>query len=375
MEKIKKVVLREDLLAITGDFRKAIILKQFIYWSERVSDADKFIEKENEIAKNNGEEERELFYGWIYKTADELAEEIMLGLSASQVRRYIKDLVDMGFIYKRNNPKYKWDRTLQYRVNLVNIAKALKEKGYPLSEYKIELPDDFSNARGCAINEPHMENQSVSDAYAIPETTTRNYNSDITDTENQDFILPNKEKKTLSIDKGVNTSSPSVNITTIPPRTREQKEERRKQIQNSCSLNYKDEHLPVILSNEFESLYGDKEDIFKDHDICLTMALICNFFKKFKQFRGERHPIVFEKDVDQFLHMVQNTDLDIAKDEMIEEDEELDYYLDMMDEFFGTDIGQNNKLECDYHIWLFFTEKTQNILYNRVKQKREEQEE
>jgi hypothetical protein len=46
MEKIKKVVLREDLLAITGDFRKAIILNQFIYWSERVSDADKFIENE-----------------------------------------------------------------------------------------------------------------------------------------------------------------------------------------------------------------------------------------------------------------------------------------------------------------------------------------
>lgn len=59
MEKIKKVVLREDLLAITGDFRKAIILKQFIYWSERVSDADKFIEKENEIARKNGEEEKE----------------------------------------------------------------------------------------------------------------------------------------------------------------------------------------------------------------------------------------------------------------------------------------------------------------------------
>lgn len=97
VNKIKKAVLREDLLAITGDFRKAIILNQFIYWSERVSDADKFIEKENEIAKNNGEEERELFYGWIYKTADELAEEIMLGLSASQVRRYVRDLVDMSF--------------------------------------------------------------------------------------------------------------------------------------------------------------------------------------------------------------------------------------------------------------------------------------
>ena len=54
VNKIKKAVLREDLLAITGDFRKAIILKQFIYWSERVSDADKFIEKENEIGSKSG---------------------------------------------------------------------------------------------------------------------------------------------------------------------------------------------------------------------------------------------------------------------------------------------------------------------------------
>lgn len=134
--KIKKVVLREDLLAITGDYRKAIILNQFIYWSERVSDADKFIEQENEIAKKNNETERDLFYGWIYKTSTELADEIMLGISSSQVGRYVKELCDCGFLSKRNNPKYKWDRTLQYRVNLVNIAIALREKGYPLSDYK-----------------------------------------------------------------------------------------------------------------------------------------------------------------------------------------------------------------------------------------------
>ena len=59
--RIKKAVIREDLLSITNDYRKAIILNQFIYWSERVSDADKFIQKENEIAKGNGEEERQRF--------------------------------------------------------------------------------------------------------------------------------------------------------------------------------------------------------------------------------------------------------------------------------------------------------------------------
>lgn len=179
IEKIKKAVIREDLLSITNDFRKAIILNQFIYWSERVSDADKFIEKENEIARSNGENEKELFYGWIYKTAEELAEEVMLGLSASQIRRYINDLVKMGYISKRNNPKYKWDRTLQYRVNLVNIAKALKKNGYPLSEYKINIPDEESAITHlCTINNAHEKNQSIANERAIPEITNRDYNTE-----------------------------------------------------------------------------------------------------------------------------------------------------------------------------------------------------
>ena len=184
--KIKKAVIREDLLSITNDYRKAIILNQFIYWSERVSDADKFIKKENEIAKSNGEEEREFFYGWIYKTAEELADEVMLGLSASQIRRYISDLVNMGYISKRNNPKYKWDRTLQYRVNLVNIAKDLKKNGYPLSDYKIEIPENEKTiTHECVINNEPMKNQTQASGEAIPDNTNidylnRDYNSEIT---------------------------------------------------------------------------------------------------------------------------------------------------------------------------------------------------
>jgi hypothetical protein len=378
VNKIKKAVLREDLLAITGDFRKAIILKQFIYWSERVSDADKFIEKENEIAKNNGEEERELFYGWIYKTADELAEEIMLGLSASQVRRYVRDLVDMGFISKRNNPKYKWDRTLQYRVNLVNIAKALKEKGYPLSEYKIELPDDLSNVHGCAINEPHMENQSVPDAYAIPETTTREYNSDITNTENKDFILSNKEKKTLPKNgKGSKTSAPNniniLNINNIPSRTTEQKEVYRKQKQKNRSEKYRDEDVPQILYNEFDSLYGEQENILEDHDICLTMAVITYYFEQYREHMGEQHIMISAEYANRFMGIIIGDDSPLLKAD-VEEKDELRFYQDMIDEFFKSDLGQRNGKSFDRHIWLFFSEENQRILCERVKQKWDGQE-
>lgn len=377
VNKIKKVVLREDLLAITGDFRKAIILNQFIYWSERVSDADKFIEKENEIARKNGEEEKELFYGWIYKTAEELSGEIMLGLSVSQVRRYINDLVSMGFISKRNNPKYKWDRTLQYRVNLVNIAKALKEKGYPLSEYKIELPDDLSNVHGCALNESHMENQSVPDAYAIPETTIRECNSDITNTENKDFILSNKEKETLpGAGKDNQTSAPNnynkLNIYNIPPRTKEQKANRYNARNQSSLLNYKDEDTEKLVTEIYKSIYGAKENIFEDHDICLSIFLITEFFKKYQKYREEKHPMVTQNQAENILKMIRDPDTDMAKDDLVDDKEEPLVYLEMMEEHFKTKWGKKNGGDFNYRIMLFFKDTTQNLLYQRVKHKRED---
>lgn len=178
-KKIKKVVIREDLVAITGDYKKAVILGQFIYWADRVVDADKFIQKENEIAAKNGEEGRELLYGWIYKTADELAEEVMLGLSVSQIRKYVSEIVEMGFVNRRKNPNYKWDRTWQYRVNLVNIANALKEKGYPLSDYRISLPENDSlNAHKRVFDNEKVVDRTDSNRCAIPYTTTDITNKD-----------------------------------------------------------------------------------------------------------------------------------------------------------------------------------------------------
>lgn len=198
-KKIKKVVIREDLVAITGDYKKAVILGQFIYWADRVVDADKFIQKENEIAAKNGEEGRELLYGWIYKTADELAEEVMLGLSVSQIRKYVSEIVEMGFVNRRKNPNYKWDRTWQYRVNLVNIANALKEKGYPLSDYRISLSENDSlNAHKRVFDNEQTEDRTDSNHCAIPYTTT-----DIT---NKDYNTE-KEVCSFSREKEVSPSS------------------------------------------------------------------------------------------------------------------------------------------------------------------------
>lgn len=161
MERLKRAVIKEEFVAITGDFIKAILLNQFIYWSERVLDFDEFIKQENERAVNYGLQEIDLTCGWIYKTAEELSVETMIDLSVASIRTHIKALIDKGFIAERNNPKYKWDRTKQYRVNLLEISKSLNEMGFFLEGYKIELP--FSK----------IKNGTFENLNAIPNITTK----------------------------------------------------------------------------------------------------------------------------------------------------------------------------------------------------------
>lgn len=168
VKKLKRAVIKEEYVAITGDFVKATLLNQFIYWSERVKDFDGFIEQENKRALDHGLTQQDITNGWLYKTAEELSEETMLGLSVASMRTHIKTLIDLNYISERNNPKYKWDRTKQYRVNLVEIAKALIDKGYNLEGYKIKLP--FLNFKN-GVKE--IENGNNENLKAIPENTTK----------------------------------------------------------------------------------------------------------------------------------------------------------------------------------------------------------
>ena len=148
MKPLKRVVIKEELVALTGDYRPALILNQFIYWIERMYDADKYIKQEKERAlKEDLTVDINETCGWIYKTAEELSEELMIGMSKSTIGRYIKQLVEAGYISQRTNPKYKWDKTLQYRVNLYKVQLDLAKLGYALEGYKllpnIEIKEDI----------------------------------------------------------------------------------------------------------------------------------------------------------------------------------------------------------------------------------------
>ena len=145
--KLKRVVIKEELVELTGDFKSAIVLNQLIYWSERTKDTDKFLNEERERIEKYGNYEFDsekaeiikdaLTHGWIYKKASELAEDCMIGLSNATMGRILKNLIANGWIDERNNPIYKWDRTKQYRVNIAKIQSDLNKIGYALEGYSL----------------------------------------------------------------------------------------------------------------------------------------------------------------------------------------------------------------------------------------------
>ncbi|MEJ8555129.1 DnaD domain-containing protein [Tepidibacter sp. Z1-5] len=196
MEKLRKVVIKEEYIAITGEMLEAILLNQMIYWSEKVQDFDKFISEENERVQKYQEKSesiQELNNGWIYKKASELKEELMDIASEKTISRKLDNLVEKGYLDRRRNPKYKYDRTYQYRVNFINLIKALFEKGYTLQNYKIDInfyyealkvnkgqnddsnsPSDISQSQNDDLKSHDDGSHRHSDG-AIPKITTKSF--------------------------------------------------------------------------------------------------------------------------------------------------------------------------------------------------------
>jgi len=157
IQKLKRAMIKEEYVAITGNTLHAIILNQMIYWSERINDFDKFIEEENKRqtkyftpkSMQDSPMEQPLTHGWIYKKAEDIKDEIMSTDSAKTINRYLTALVEKEFLDRRRNPNLKYDRTYQYRVNLPNIIKALAENGYTLQDYKVDLySESLKNTKG-----------------------------------------------------------------------------------------------------------------------------------------------------------------------------------------------------------------------------------
>jgi len=137
LEELKRAVIKEELVALTGNYKAALILQQFMYWTDKVGRKRYSDWKREESTRKLGENTG-LEGGWIYKSSIELSDELMLGVSPTTIRKYIKQLIKQGYIIERENPKLGFDRTKQYRVMLIEIYNDLLDIGYVLQGYKFD---------------------------------------------------------------------------------------------------------------------------------------------------------------------------------------------------------------------------------------------
>lgn len=136
---LKRALIKEEFVTLTGNGERAIILNQFDYWAHRTYDIDEYLEQE--IARHDNPEainllEKTKTNGWIYKSAKEMLTEIMLPLSEKTARRHLVYLVEHGWLQERDSPDNKWDKTKQYRYNVIKVQKDLLALNLPLEGWK-----------------------------------------------------------------------------------------------------------------------------------------------------------------------------------------------------------------------------------------------
>lgn len=167
--KLKVAVIREELVALTGEAISAVILNQMLCHLEYNKNVDQYIAEEK---ARDPDTKINPTHGWIYKTAKELCGEIMLDVSVSGVSRRLVVLVERGWLQRRENPYHKWDHTWQYRVDVYQIQCDLEKLGYALEGYPLlkQLAHDKCNAR-YATSIVQGAQSGVRDAQTIPEST------------------------------------------------------------------------------------------------------------------------------------------------------------------------------------------------------------
>ncbi|WP_257141369.1 MarR family transcriptional regulator [Bacillus toyonensis] len=243
--KLKRAVIKEELVVLTGDFKKAVLLNQLIYWSERVSDYDQFIEEEKKrarMAMNAEERQRaelleqiELTHGWIYKTADDMSTETMLGMSKSSIGRHLETLLQEGWLERRKNPNWKGDNTYQYRVDILKIQRDLFKLGYFLEGYKFDLRE-FQNEIAEFYNETPQSQNRIDDSkieQSIPKSNNQFQNETTLPEITTKITTEIKSESSLSSSSSLN------NILDIVDELDLENEEEEEYINQMCTLFYK----------------------------------------------------------------------------------------------------------------------------------------
>lgn len=106
MENLKRTVIKEEYVELTGNVYDAVILSLIVDLSKKTSE------------------------GWVTIPAKDLADFSLLNLSVSSMRTHLKTLVSYGYLSEKSSPKEKWGKYKYWKPNLDKIFGDFKKLGY-----------------------------------------------------------------------------------------------------------------------------------------------------------------------------------------------------------------------------------------------------
>jgi hypothetical protein len=113
----------------------AIILHKFIYWTDGKMDLQHQTRYKDAAAASAGEVNQEDNGLWIYKDYDELKLDLLDLFGRNKIIDNVQWLVAAGYLKRRTNPRYRWDKTLQYLVDIDLVQSQIDA----LPKFKIKL--------------------------------------------------------------------------------------------------------------------------------------------------------------------------------------------------------------------------------------------
>lgn len=161
---MKKSVIREELVVLTGNWKLAIVLNQLLYWLGRTKDFSLYIAEVKSVLGDSLFQDMEKLdtkHGWIYKSAAQLSQELMTGWSPSTVLKLLAELVELGYVDRRRNPHFGWDKTYQYRPNIYLVQQDLAKMGFVLDGFPIMILPAQSTPEPEIPIEPHKPDKNV----------------------------------------------------------------------------------------------------------------------------------------------------------------------------------------------------------------------
>lgn len=109
------IVLRDDYLRLMdGDYCAAMILSQHEHWHNIKLDNRQQANEHNQAAMRASEAPIQDIEFWVYMTQAAMKSQLMGMFGDKAITAGYKKILDKGFFAKRTNPKYTWDKTLQY---------------------------------------------------------------------------------------------------------------------------------------------------------------------------------------------------------------------------------------------------------------------